>query len=391
MAGWYWTRWPSREGIGHEDESRPRRVLSVFGRSVLLVAVGWGTFSGGRYTGWTVAAAAAGLAAAVALCTAYLRVTREQRPALSYLLAAGLVGGGWLADLWLAHTLADFLWIGLAVTALIRLPPAPALVVAAAALGSYTAASPAGWLGNAATVGGSVLVGCLLRLDIEARGTARRLLAQERAAQAAQAESAALAERARIAREIHDVLAHSLSAQLVHLEAARLMLDAGTDREQIRERVVAARRMAQDGLAETRQALSALRGELTPVGEFLVELTGRERAALTVTGTPRPLAAEVALAVRRTAQEAMTNVRKHASGARGSVELRYLDGAVELEVCNTRPPRGRSAGGPPSEELAASGSGYGLLGMRERAELLGGTLLAGPQDGGWRVLLRVPA
>ncbi|KJS57574.1 sensor histidine kinase [Streptomyces rubellomurinus] len=386
MAGWYWTRWPSREGLEREAESRPRRVLTVLGRIVLLAVVGWGTFANGKYTGWAVAAAAGGLAASAALCTLYLRATRAQRPTVSYLLGAALVGAAGVADWGRAYTLADLLWIGLAVIALVRLPPAPALLTATAALGSYTAASWASWLSIAATIGGVVLLGFLLRLDTEARGTARRLLAQERAARAAEAESAALAERARIAREIHDVLAHSLSAQLVHLEAARLMLDAGTDREQIRERVVAARRMAQDGLAETRQALSALRGEFTPVGEFLVELTGRERAVLTVTGTPRPLAAEPALAVRRTAQEAVTNVRKHAPGARCSVELRYLDGAVELEVRNSRAPRGESSG-----ELATSGSGYGLLGMRERAELLGGTLLAGPEDGGWRVLLRVPA
>ncbi|MGW2376049.1 sensor histidine kinase [Kitasatospora sp. NPDC001683] len=379
-----------------EAESRPRRVLTVFGRFVMVVIVAWGTLAGGKYAGWGVAAAVAGLASAVALCALYLHVTREQRPVASYLLSAALVGGAWLANWGLAYTLADFLWIGLAVTVLVRVPPAPALLVAAAALGSYAAASPASWLSVSATVGGSLLVGFLLRLDIEARGTARRLLVQERAVRAAEAESAALAERARIAREIHDVLAHSLSAQLVHLEAARLMLDAGTDREQVRERVVAARRMAQDGLAETRQALSALRGEFTPVGEFLVELTERERAPFTVTGTPRPLGAEAGLAVRRTAQEAVTNVRKHAPGARCSVELRYLDDAVELEVRNARASRGQfageaSCGESSSRELADSGSGYGLLGMRERAELLGGTLLAGPEDGGWRVLLRVPA
>ncbi|MER7752902.1 histidine kinase [Kitasatospora sp. NPDC097643] len=391
MAGWYWTRWPSREGLERDAESRPRRILTGLGRAVLLAVVCGGTFAGGKYAGWAVVAAAAGLVVAIALYAGYLRATREQRPAAAYLLGATLVGVAWLANWGLAYTLADVLWIGLAVTALIRLPPAPALLAAAVALGSYTAASPAGWFSNAATIGGTVLFGFLLRLDAEARGTARRLLAQERAARAAEAESAALAERARIAREIHDVLAHSLSAQLVHLEAARLMLDAGTDREQIRERVVAARRMARDGLAETRQALSALRGELTPVGEFLVELTGRERAALTVTGTPRPLPAEASLAVRRTAQEAVTNVRKHAPGARCSVELRYLPDAVELEVRNTRAPRGQSAAELSAPELAGSGSGYGLLGMRERAELLGGTLLAGPEDGGWRVLLRVPA
>ncbi|MQS14289.1 sensor histidine kinase [Streptomyces kaniharaensis] len=386
MTGWYWTRWPSREGLERDAESRPRRVLTLLGRIVLLVTVTWGTFSDGRYHGWAVAAVATGLVAVVGLSTLYLRATREQRLASSLVTAAALLGVAWLADWGQAYPLADFTWFGLAVTALVRLPPAPALAVAAAALGSYTAVSWASWLSIVSSVGGLTLLGFLLRLDIEARGTARRLLAQERAARAAEAESVALAERARIAREIHDVLAHSLSAQLVHLEAARLMLDAGTDREQIRERVVAARRMAQDGLAETRQALSALRGELTPVGDFLVELTGRERAALTVTGAARPIAAEAALAVRRTAQEAVTNVRKHAPGARCAIELRYLPGAVELEVSNTRAPRGEAPG-----ELAASGSGYGLLGMRERAELLGGTLLAGPEDGGWRVLLRVPA
>ncbi|WP_259470756.1 sensor histidine kinase [Streptomyces sp. 1114.5] len=391
VAGWYWTRWPSREGLERDAESRPRRVLTVSGRIVLLAVVGWGTFSDGKYTGWSAAAAAAGLAAAAALCAAYLWAGREQRPVVSYLLVSALVGGAWLANWGKAYTLADFLWIGLAVTALVRLPPAPALLAASAALGSYTAASPTSWLSIGATVGGVTLLGYLLRLDVEARGTARRLLEQERAARAAEAESAALAERARIAREIHDVLAHSLSAQLVHLEAARLMLEGDTDRERIRERVVAARRMAQDGLAETRQALSALRGEFTTVGDFLVELTGRERAVLTVTGTPRPLTAEPGLAVRRTAQEALTNVRKHAPGARCSVELRYLERVVELEVRNSRPSRGQAAGEPAPGELAASGSGYGLLGMRERAELLGGTLLAGPEDGGWRVLLRVPA
>ncbi|MGW1173159.1 sensor histidine kinase [Kitasatospora sp. NPDC002543] len=373
-----------------EAESRPRRALTVLGRIVLVATVTWGTLADGRFAGWAEAAAVAGLVAAFGFCAAWLHATRAQRPLPAYLLTGAVLGAAWLANAGRATLLADVLWYGLAVMALVRMPPAPALITAAVSLASYTAVTTSSWLSVAATVGGISLLGYLLRLDIEARGTSRRLLAQERAARAAEAESAALAERARIAREIHDVLAHSLSAQLVHLEAARLMLDAGTDRGQIRERVVAARRMAQDGLAETRQALSALRGELTPVGDFLVELTGRERAALTVTGTPRPLAAEAALAVRRTAQEAVTNVRKHAPGARCAVELRYLDGAVELEVRNTRPPRGPSAGGSSPEELAASGSGYGLLGMRERAELLGGTLVAGPEDGGWRVLLRVP-
>ncbi|WP_280700727.1 histidine kinase [Kitasatospora sp. GP82] len=380
-----WTGWPSREGLRREHQSVPRTVLAVVSRLIMLAFVVWGTYARGHFAGWALVAVGAGILAAAALTTAFFRATLAHRLGPSLGAAAGLLVIAQLADQGHAHLLADVLWCGLAVVALVRLPFGFALLTAALAFGSYTVVSWDSWLGIASTVGGLGLLGYLLRLDAEARATAQRLLAQERAAHAAQAESAALAERARIAREIHDVLAHSLSAQLVHLEAARLMLDGGAEREQVRERVVAARRMAQDGLAETRQALSALRGEFTPVGEYLVELTGQEGATLTVQGTVRPLPAEAALAVRRTTQEALTNVRKHAFGSRATVRLAYLEGSVELEVRNTRPPRAAP------QELAVSGSGYGLLGMRERAELLGGELLAGPEDGGWRVLLRVPA
>ena len=207
-------------------------------------------------------------------------------------------------------------------------------------------------------------------------------LDQERAARMAEAESAALAERARIAREIHDVLAHSLSAQLVHLEAARLLIERGAGRDQILERVVAARGMARDGLAETRQALSALRGDMTPLEEFLTQLVGTaDGAEATVSGERRALSAEASQAVRRVAQEALTNVRKHAPGAKVRMRLEYGEDQVTLVV--------RDSGGSPGE-LTASGGGYGLLGMRERAELLGGSLDAGPDDEGFVVTLKVP-
>jgi signal transduction histidine kinase len=229
---------------------------------------------------------------------------------------------------------------------------------------------------------GLALAGYVLRLDAEARGNAQRLLAQERAARAAEAESAALAERARIAREIHDVLAHSLSAQLVHLEAARLLIERGADRQEILERVVAARGMAREGLSETRQALSALRGDLTPLEDFLAQLVSTaDGAEVTVTGDRRPLPAEASQAVRRVAQEALTNVRKHAPGARVRVRLEYSTHQVTLDV--------RDSGGPQGD-LAGVGGGYGLLGMRERAELLGGSLRAGPGEEGFVVTLKVP-
>ncbi|WP_035846169.1 sensor histidine kinase [Kitasatospora azatica] len=380
-----WTRWPSREALTREQRSRPGLVLSFAGRLALLLTVVLGTVTSSRFTGGAAVVSALGLAATAVLVQLLFRTTRRHQ--ISWALAA-------VAQLLLLapivhHTgavmLANVIWCALAVLALIRLPLVAAVPVCAGALVSYAVVSGDSYLALIATVVGLVFLGYLVRLDSEARGTAQRLLQQERAARAAEAESAALAERARIAREIHDVLAHSLSAQLVHLEAARLMLDSGADRGQVRERVVAARRMAQDGLKETKQALSALRGEFTAVGEFLLDLTEREQVPLTVTGTPRPLGAEVGLAVRRTAQEALTNVRKHAPRAVCTVELRYLTTEVELEIRNT------AAGtAQVSAELAGSGSGYGLLGMRERAELLGGSLRAGPDGDGWLVLLRLP-
>lgn len=200
---------------------------------------------------------------------------------------------------------------------------------------------------------------------------------------AAEARNAVLADRAHLAREIHDILAHSLSAQVVHLEAARLMLKQNGSTDQVLERVEQAQRMARNGLAETRRALAALRGDAKPVEEALAELVEEVSGGmLDVRGTPRELSAEAGLAVVRTAQEALTNIRKHAPGARVQVLFEYEPSAVTLEVTDT---------GAVGEPLGLGGSGYGLVGMRERAELIGGILEAGPCEGGFRVLLRVPA
>lgn len=141
--------------------------------------------------------------------------------------------------------------------------------------------------------------------------------------------------------------------------------------------------MAREGLTETRQALSALRGETTPVEDFLRQLVAGQPAEVAVVGERRELTAEASQTVRRVAQEALTNTRKHAPGAVVSVRLEYQPDAVALEV--------RDSGGRRPGELAVSGSGYGLVGMRERAELLGGTLRAGPDEEGFVVNLRVPA
>ncbi|GAB7104964.1 histidine kinase [Streptomyces phaeofaciens JCM 4814] len=377
-----WTRWPSREALGRKETSRPRRLLAWAVRLLVLGALLWSAFQDSRAHGWAVVVGGVGVLVAGGLAWALFRTTLQHRlwPSLGLvLLLLGLAGGARAVGF---HSPATVLLCGCAIVALERLPLAAALPVASVGFTAFAVIDEDTWPTTAVVVGGMALAGYALRLDAEARGNSQRLLAQERAARAAEAESAALAERARIAREIHDVLAHSLSAQLVHLEAARLLIERGADRTQILERVVAARGMARDGLDETRQALSALRGDLTPLEEFLTELVRQaDGAEVTVEGDRRALPAEASQAVRRVAQEALTNVRKHARGAKVSVRLAYGPREVTLDV--------RDSGGSPGE-LTEAGGGYGLLGMRERAELLGGSLDAGPGEEGFVVTLRVP-
>ncbi|MEU0943312.1 histidine kinase [Streptomyces canus] len=377
-----WTRWPSREALGREATTRPRRLLGWVTRSLVLAMLIWGAFNSSHVHGWGVLGGVAGILLSAVVAWALYRTTLAHRlwPSLALFgVLLAIAVGAQAADF---GVVALVLWCGCAITALERLPIAAALPVAVVALALYAAVNDDVWLTTLVTTAGLALAGYVLRLDAEARGNAQRLLNQERAARAAEAESAALAERARIAREIHDVLAHSLSAQLVHLEAARLLIEGGADRDQILERVVAARGMARDGLEETRQALSALRGDMTPLEHFLSQLVGTaDGAETTISGERRPLPVEASQAVRRVAQEALTNVRKHAPGARIRMRLEYGQEQVTLVV--------RDSGGSPGE-LTTTGGGYGLLGMRERAELLGGSLHAGPDDEGFVVTLKVP-
>ncbi|MEU8959145.1 histidine kinase [Streptomyces sp. NPDC048518] len=375
-----WTRWPSREALTWAGLSLARLWFVRVLRVVILGSLLWNAFHADR--GWRLLDGVALVLAVTWAGWAFFRVSYAHRLRPSLALMAVLMGAAFAAQIADWRLLALVLWCGTAVSALERLPLIAAGPCVLAAMTGYATYNNDSWLITALTVIGLVLAGYTLRLDAEARGGALRLLTQERAARAAEAESAALAERARIAREIHDVLAHSLSAQLVHLEAARLLIESDATKDQILDRVVAARSMAREGLAETRQALSALRGEMTPVEDFLRELVTADRASVTVTGERRALPAEASQAVRRVAQEALTNVRKHAPGAKIQVCLRYGEDEVRLDV--------RDSGGQSPGELAASGAGYGLLGMRERAELLGGSLEAGPGEEGFVVTLRVP-
>jgi signal transduction histidine kinase len=240
------------------------------------------------------------------------------------------------------------------------------------------------------------VIGHLLRLSEEHQIQAQALLDEEERTRLARNEAAALDERGRIARELHDVLAHSLSALSVELEGARLLaLDRDVDSAVIAA-IGRAHRHAASGLDEARAAIKALRGDSVPGPDRLEDLLEEMRAhgiacTLEIGGEPRRLPSEAALAVFRTAQEALTNVRKHAEEAeRVELRLDYDPDGVQLIVTDSAGD-GVEPRVPQPAALAAAGSGYGVSGMRERAELIGGRLLAGPTEDGFRVELWVPA
>jgi signal transduction histidine kinase len=240
------------------------------------------------------------------------------------------------------------------------------------------------------------VIGHLLRLSEEHQIQAQALLDEEERTRLARNEAAALDERGRIARELHDVLAHSLSALSVELEGARLLaLDRDVDADVIAA-IGRAHRHAAAGLDEARAAIKALRGDMVPGPDKLEGLLEDMRASgidctLEIRGEERRLPSEAALAVFRTAQEALTNVRKHAKEAEQvEIRLEYDPDGVQLIVTDSAGD-GAEPRVPQPAALAGAGAGYGVSGMRERAELIGGRLLAGPTEDGFRVELWVPA
>jgi signal transduction histidine kinase len=282
------------------------------------------------------------------------------------------------------------------VIAALRLELVPALLVsglvvtAQCVVVGFRADEPTGAvISIAASVVPWFLVMRLVSRLHEGREEAEQLVEELRESRAAHAEAAALAERSRVARDMHDVLAHSLSALALQLEGARLLArDRGSDPEVVAA-VERAHHLAADGLSEARDAIAALRGEELPGPERLQQLGDAYPGAsrVTVTGVPRALGSEARLAVYRTAQEALTNVLRHSAADRVDVELAYEPDATRLVVQDYGPGApvvvGRADGGP--------SGGYGLTGMRERAELLGGRLTTEPTADGFRVELWLPA
>jgi signal transduction histidine kinase len=275
------------------------------------------------------------------------------------------------------------------------LPDRVALGLVATSLASLAVAiSAAGgsWvvLGWAALAGAGGLMAGMNRRQFQLRAEqSEQLLVERERTEAEATHAATLAERNRIAREVHDVLAHSLGALAVQLEVVDALLEEG-DIERAKAAVVTSRRLSVEGLDETRQAVHALRDAPLALGEQLAALAARNSASFRIDGTERVLPAEAGLALYRAAQEALTNARKHAPGATASVVLDFGADRTSLSVVDEYP-----AG---SERLTPrsvpSGPGYGLAGMRERVELLGGSSSVGPTGGdtaGWRVEVEIPA
>jgi signal transduction histidine kinase len=211
----------------------------------------------------------------------------------------------------------------------------------------------------------------------------------------AKARQAAVQERLRIARELHDVVAHSLSVIGVQAGAARLVLDADATPGRARAAVAAIEATASRAMTEMRRALGILR-DTERAGVALAPLPGlgqlpalldQLRAAglpvdLTVVGTPRPVAQSVDLSLYRIVQEALTNALRHASASRAWVAVGYGAGAITVEVSDD----GR---GPPP--AAARWQGAGTVGMRERVALFGGELQVGARpQGGYAVRVCLP-
>jgi signal transduction histidine kinase len=231
-----------------------------------------------------------------------------------------------------------------------------------------------------------LLAGYVVRL----RRTTKATLAAQEARH--EAETAVLEERQRIARELHDVVAHHMSVIAIQAEAAPYKV--ADPPQELAESLADIRASALDGLTELRRILGVLRTVDTPQTtpqpgmERLEEIVASARnggltVETSVTGDAPALPGGVGLSAYRIVQEALSNAMKHAPGASVRVEISYHPDALRLRVVN--------GPGAAPRPVAETGGGHGLVGMRERVIMLGGELGAGPvSDGGFAVVATLP-
>jgi len=308
------------------------------------------------------------------------------------LAASGLV---WLQRGGAAEP-ALFVAVALAGT---RLADRPSLAALALTAGAYLASAvhvhrSVGMIAGAEMgIIAFYLVARFARSAAEAQVRASRLLLEIQTSRNAEAEAAMLRERSRIARDMHDVLAHSLSGLMLQLEGARMLAGQPDSGDQLPRALDRAHHLARAGFDEARRAISALRDEESLPGPDRLKQLAQEfqqdsqvATSFETGGVARELDSETSLTIFRVAQEALTNVRRHAAPARVVVSLTYAQDGIHLVIRDDiDEPNGARA------QEKGNGGGYGLTGMRERAELLGGSLDAGPTAAGFQVDLWLPA
>ena len=384
-------RWLSRSGFDDEAslpvEAVVLRTLGLVYLAVFLVE----TFTTTPYPGFNGRGAAILTATIVFVAAAV--ASQPRRADVSTWRRIAALAGVTAAAAALGALQPNGIWAGgpyfVAIMAGMRLERVPAILTLAGSIAAMLVASAIEGHSGAtfAVLLGAVPWFLVMRMMREIRNQRDAL----KSSQEAQARNAAAAERGRLAREMHDVLAHSLSALALQLESTRLLARRRGVDEEVTKAVDQAHHLAASGLEDARRAIAAARGEELPGPERIGVLADafREQSGLPVAvevrGEPHDLAPDARLAVYRTAQEALTNVRRHATAERVAIELEYQPHSTVL-VIEDRARNGAAAPPPPG----VTGGGYGLTGMRERAELLGGELRAEPTAEGFRVELRLP-
>ncbi|GAA2060605.1 sensor histidine kinase [Williamsia deligens] len=273
-------------------------------------------------------------------------------------------------------------------TAGFRFSTVPAIMIATVTSGTAFVATAIRFDGTSyypLLVGLAVLIGMTRRDRSEAMRLAREKVEQTDRAVASESRAQVLAERARVAREIHDVLAHSLSGVNMQLNLADALLEDGRA-DDGRQAVKTAQGMVADGLVEARRAVYALREESRGLVASIGALVTGPDETLSTRGDQWEPAPEATAHLVRIVGEAITNARRHAAGAPITVDLQFTSDRLRVSVVNGRAMR---------TEHFTGGSGMGLIGMRERAAEIGGELSVGPghdgdPDTGWTMTIEVP-
>jgi signal transduction histidine kinase len=331
-------------------------------------------------------------------------------PGWAIVLLAMTAATAWLRTAPLAVLALEVVGLALA-TSRLQWPQGVAVLIAAYSAAFYSdrqlavaallvAASAWLWAFGTTVQIPSGLVPLLLLVPVWLSGTAMRRRERRAEASAERAdrlererEAALRAERTRIARELHDLVTHAVSVMVLQTGAAREIMPRDETRSRaLLQSVESSGRSALEELRNMLGLLSDQDGDtpLTPqpgVREIPALIEQLRQAGLAVElhveGQPRPVSGGVAVAAYRIVQEALTNVIKHAAGAPSEVFLRWSDAALEIEIVDQ---------GPPMDDASHDDSaGRGLTGMRERAVMYRGTLVAGPgRDGGYVVRARIP-